>query len=33
MEKQDKERKDKEDEIALEKISQAYRGRPLPEDW
>jgi hypothetical protein len=33
MEKQDKERKDREDEIALEKIAQAYKGRPLPEEW
>lgn len=33
LENQDKERKAREDEIALEKIAQAYRGRPLPEDW
>jgi hypothetical protein len=33
VENEDRERKAREDEIALEKIAQAYRGRPLPEDW
>eukprot|EP00286_Rhodomonas_abbreviata_P009667 CAMPEP_0181336852 /NCGR_PEP_ID=MMETSP1101-20121128/27667_1 /TAXON_ID=46948 /ORGANISM="Rhodomonas abbreviata, Strain Caron Lab Isolate" /LENGTH=428 /DNA_ID=CAMNT_0023447229 /DNA_START=9 /DNA_END=1296 /DNA_ORIENTATION=- len=30
---QERARRDQEDEEALERIAQAYRGKPVPEDW
>jgi hypothetical protein len=30
---QEKKRKDLEDEEALERIANTYKGKPLPDDW